>query len=146
MRQFILTIAIVCGLPGLANADEPHNVFGTFLTHDGASHIRISDCGDGSPCGSVVWINPETLGPGKTADAAVGLKGDPILGATLLKDFTRGGNDWRKGKVYDPENDKMYGARLKRLDDGNLQLKGCLGPFCQTKVWTQVSDTVASNR
>ena len=146
MRQFLLAIAIICGLPALASADEAHNVFGTFLTHDGGSHIRITDCGDGSPCGRVVWINPETRGPGQRADTVLDVKGTPILGSTLLKDFTRGGNDWRKGKVYDPENDKMYGARLKRLGDGSLQLKGCLGPFCQTKVWTPVSDTVASNR
>ena len=55
----------------------------------------------------------------------------------ILKGFEKKKNDWRGGTIYDPENDKTYDARIKRLDDGNLQLKGCVGPFCQTQVWPE---------
>jgi len=145
MRRLLLSAIIVCGLTGFANA-EPHDVFGTFMTQDGSSHIHISDCGDGSPCGKVVWIDPATLEPGETPDTVVGLTGEPVLGLTLLKGFQRVSKDWRKGTVYDPENDKMYAARLRRLEDGNLQLKGCLGPFCQTQVWTVVRNTIVASQ
>ncbi len=144
MQRFVAATIVALGLAGGANA-EPHDVFATFLTQDGGSHIEITDCGDGTPCGTIVWINPETLSAGKTAETATGQNGAPILGATLLRDFKRKNKDWRGGTVYDPENDKLYAARLKRLDDGNLQLKGCVGVFCQTQVWTVVPDRLASN-
>ena len=143
MYRLMATAIITFGLAGSAVA-EPHDVFATFLTHDGGSHIQISDCGDGTPCGTIVWINPETLPAGYTAETAVGQNGAPILGATLLQDFERKRKDWRGGTVYDPENDKLYAARLKRLDDRNLQLKGCIGMFCQTQVWTLVPNKLAS--
>jgi len=63
--------------------------------------------------------------------------GEPVLGLLILKGFEKKKNDWRGGTIYDPENDKTYDARIKRLDDGNLQLKGCVGPFCQTQVWPE---------
>lgn len=142
MRRFIVATVFLGGLAGAAQAG-PHDVFATFATQEGTSHIQISDCGDGSPCGTVVWIDPNSLPEGVTPDTAIGKNGDNILGLTLLKDFQRKGKDWRGGKVYDPENDKMYAARIKRMGDGNLQLKGCVGPFCQTQVWTLVPTKVA---
>ena len=60
-----------------------------------------------------------------------------LLGLLILKGFEKKKNDWRGGTIYDPENDKTYDARIKRLDDGDLELKGCVGPFCQTQVWPE---------
>ena len=123
------------------------------MTQGGASHIKIFDCGNGSPCGKIVWINPNTLPAGVTANSATGLNGEPVLGQMILKGFDRKRKDWRGGTIYDPENDKRYAARLKRLTDGNLQLKGCIGPICQTQVWEHVpiqsaaiTNTTSSNQ
>lgn len=143
MRRSLAAMTLICAIAGSASAG-PHDVFATFMTQEGNSYIQISDCGDGTPCGEVVWINPTSLQPGFTVETVVGLNGEPILGALLLKDFKRKGKDWRGGIVYDPENDKEYSARIKRLEDGNLQLKGCVGPFCQTQVWTHVPNQVAA--
>jgi len=127
------------GLAGVAMAD-PHDVFATFLTEEGTSHIRIVDCGDGTPCGTVSWIDPASLKDGMTPEDVISKKGEQVLGLQLLGGFDRKKKDWRGGTVYDPENDKMYSARLKRMDNGDLQLKGCIGPLCQTQVWTFVDD------
>lgn len=145
MREIATAIVLFCGLAGQAAAG-PHDVFATYETQNGASHIHIADCGDGTPCGKVVWIDPASLKAGMTPATVTGRNGENILGLMLLKDFQRDGKDWRGGTVYDPENDKLYAARIKRMDDGNLQLKGCVGPFCQTQIWTQVSTTIASNK
>lgn len=144
MRLFCAVFIAVFACAELAFAD-PHNVFDTFATQDGASHIHIVDCGDGTPCGKVVWINPDTLLPGQTADQAIGKNGAPVLGLQLLEGFKRKKKDWRGGTVYDPENDKLYSARLKRMDDGGLQLKGCVGPICQSQIWLPVSKKLAAN-
>ncbi|OYW82850.1 MAG: hypothetical protein B7Z22_13475 [Hyphomonas sp. 32-62-5] len=33
---------------------------------------------------------------------------------------------------------KTYDSRLKRLGDGTLEVKGCIGPVCQTQIWKPV--------
>ena len=144
MIRYAICIFFAAGITGLAHAD-PHEVFDTFSTPGDASHIQISDCGDGTPCGTVIWINPETLPPGETQTTARGQNGELVLGQTILKEFSRKSKDWRGGTVYDPENDKRYAARLKRMTNGNLQLKGCVGPICQTQVWKKVTSQSAKH-
>ena len=138
-KQAVIILASV-GLTSLAHAD-PHKVFDTFLTQGGGSHVQITDCGDGSPCGTVIWINPSTLPAGETVTTVKGRNGELILGQKILTSFNRKSKDWRGGTIYDPENDKRYAARLKRMADGNLQIKGCIGPICQTQIWELVDET-----
>lgn len=142
IRLSILALASL-GAAAFAQAD-PHKVFDTYLTQGGGSHVEISDCGDGTPCGKIIWINPDTLPAGETAQTAKGRNGELVLGQMILKDFDRKSKDWRGGSIYDPENDKKYSARLKRMSDGNLQLKGCIGPICQTQVWELVASQSAA--
>lgn len=118
-----------------AQAEDGHNVYGTFLTQAKTSTVTIEDCGDGTPCGRVSWIDPNAMEPGQTPETAVTQAGDPVLGLLMLQGFDKKRRDWRGGTIYDPENDKTYASRLKRLGDGRLQVKGCIGPICQTQVW-----------
>lgn len=118
-----------------AHAQSGHDVFGTFLTQAQTSTVTIEDCGDGSPCGRVSWIDPEAMEPGQTPETALTEAGDPVLGLLMLQGFEKKRKDWRGGTIYDPEADKSYASRLKRMEDGRLQVKGCIGPICQTQVW-----------
>lgn len=118
-----------------AQAQEGHDVFGTFLTQAKTSTVTIEDCGDGSPCGRVSWIDPTAMEPGQTPETAMTQAGEPVLGLLMLQGFEKRRKDWRGGTIYDPEADKSYASRLKRLNDGRLQVKGCVGPICQTQVW-----------
>ena len=118
-------------------AAEPHDVFGTFVTEEGDSHIEITDCGDGTPCGRIVWVDPATLENGQTPESLrVQATGEPVLGLLMLQDFERAGKDWREGTIYSPKADKRYSSRLKRRQDQTLEVKGCIGFICQTQVWT----------
>lgn len=132
----ILTGFFALNLP-LANA-EPHDVFGTFYTEDQGSKIRISDCGDKSPCGKIIWVNPNTIEDGLSAEELRSKAGEPILGLEIVKGFKRKKNDWRGGTIYDPGKDKTYASRLKKRDDGSLEVKGCISFFCVTQVWLPV--------
>lgn len=129
--------ACVAMFGAAAQAEDGHNVYGTFLTQAKTSTVTIEDCGDGTPCGRVSWIDPNAMEPGMTPEAAVTEAGDPVLGLLMLQGFDKKRKDWRGGTIYDPENDKTYASRLKRLGDGRLQVKGCIGPICQTQVWEQ---------
>ena len=135
MTRTLFAITAALALSGYAAADT-HNVFGTFKTQAGTSHVTIEDCGDGTPCARDSWIYPTAMEPGMTPEKAKTKAGDPVFGLLMLQGFDKKKKDWRGGTIYDPEADKSYASRLKRLDDGTLQVKGCVGPFCQTQVWT----------
>lgn len=141
MKRFIGLAAAGVLFAGAAMA-EPHDVHGVWLTEAGTAKVEISDCGDGTPCGDVVWIDPDSLEEGVTPATAVdrnnsdpSLRSQSVIGMTMLADFDRKRNDWRGGTIYDPESGKTYGSRIKRLESGELQVKGCIGPICQTQVW-----------
>lgn len=138
MNRLIVAVLVASGLCGAASADTK-DVFGTFATVDGSSHIVIADCGDGSPCGRVVWFDPVKLESGVRVEDARDAKGNKILGLLLLTGFSEKSSDWRGGTIYDPEDGKVYASRLKRRDDGKLEVKGCIGPVCQTQIWKPVS-------
>lgn len=136
MFRSFLFAGLAFGLAGTAQAQDPHNVFGTFTTQEGTSRVEITDCGDATPCGRISWIDPAAMEPGVTPQTATTKTGDPVLGLLMLQSFKKKKKDWRGGTIYDPEADKTYAARLKRLASGDLQLKGCIGPICQTQIWT----------
>ena len=124
----------------LTNASAPpatgHDVYGDWYTPDRDSVVRIADCGDGTPCGTVTWQDPErakVVIDRRNEDQA--LRGRPIVGITLLGGFEAAEEDWRRGAIYNPENGATYRARLKRLDADRLQVKGCVGPICKGMVW-----------
>lgn len=135
----------VIALGAAAHAEDGHNVYGTFLTQAKTSTVTIEDCGDGSPCGRVSWIDPNAMAPGDTPETALTKAGDPVLGLLMLHGFDKKKKDWRGGTIYDPENDKTYASRLKRLGDGRLQVKGCIGPICQTQVWEEAPEALQAS-
>lgn len=119
---------------GTAHAG-PHDVFGTFITDEGSAKILIEDCGDGTPCGTFIWFNADDPPRVTATTKFAGKAGKPLVGSLMLKNFSKKKSDWRGGKVFDTDNDKTYSARLKRLPDGTLEVKGCIGPFCHRQVW-----------
>lgn len=138
MKRMILTAALASLIGGTASAD-PFDVFGKFRTQAGSSHIEIVDCGDKTPCGKVVWLDAKSLPAGETPETIKDAKGAKLMGMKLLHSFERKAKDWRGGKIYDPEEGKTYDSRLKRLTNGDLEVKGCIGPICQTQIWKPVS-------
>ena len=138
MKPVLFAFAALALGAGSASAD-PLNVFGTFSTEEENSHVEIADCGDGSPCGTIVWIDPASVSEGKTPETATDADGKKILGLTMLQGFEKKAKGWADGTIYNPKEGKTYGSRIKRLDDGVLEVKGCIGPLCKTQLWKPVS-------
>lgn len=145
MRKAMGLVLGLAMLPMSAQAENGHDVFGVFLTQAQTSTVTIEDCGDGSPCGRVSWIDPNAMAPGQTPEAAMTKAGEPVLGLLMLQGFDQRKKDWRGGTIYDPENDKTYASRLKRLGDGRLEVKGCVGPICQTQIWTEAPEALQAS-
>lgn len=69
-------------------------------------------------------------------------KGKLVLGMTIIRNIKANADDkgiWDGGDILDPNNGKVYRARLKPVDGGKkLEMRGYLGPFYRTQVWLRV--------
>ena len=69
-------------------------------------------------------------------------KGKPVRGMTIIRNIKANADDkgiWDGGDILDPNNGKVYRARLKPVDGGKkLEMRGYLGPFYRTQVWLRV--------
>ena len=105
------------------------------------SLVRISEAG-GVLTGKIERIF-EAGKQDSTCDKCTDERKDkPVLGMVILRNLKLDADDkdiWSGGDVLDPNNGKVYRARLKPLDGGKqLQMRGYLGPFYRTQVWQRV--------
>lgn len=135
MKAHVVLAALVAVLASapLAAADP---VDGLWTTQEKDGQVRIGDCG-GSRCGRLAkFLVPPPQGidqrdinnPDKTR------RSRKLLGLPILTGFKPEGNQWR-GTIYDPKSGKSYRSILKRRNASTLEVKGCIGPFCQTQLW-----------
>ena len=136
MKKIFLT-TILFTLASPAFAADSKAVYGTWLTESGSAQIEIKDCGDGTPCGTVVHLtDPASAGKLDANNPDPKLATEPIVGSKMLWGFKAKSNKWSGGRIYDAESGKDYKSKIKRLDDGTLEVKGCIGPICQKQIWS----------
>jgi uncharacterized protein (DUF2147 family) len=123
------------GAASVAAAAVPAPIAGRWITVDGKALVEIGGCG-AQICGRIVRVLK--VDPTKpTVDANnpdQALRTRPIVGMVFLTGFAPGSDRWR-GRIYDPESGKNYRSELIRAGN-TLKVKGCVGPFCRTQVWT----------
>ncbi|MGD1842174.1 MAG: DUF2147 domain-containing protein [Thermonemataceae bacterium] len=65
-------------------------------------------------------------------------KGEPILNMVIVTGLASSGDEWKGGKILDPEKGKVYTCKMW-LDEANeLKVRGYLGPFYRTQTWYRV--------
>jgi len=137
LRNTLFVAALFAAAPALA-ADQPVPVTGHWITEDGKALVEITACGT-SLCGRVAKIlDPDPNRP--TTDSHnpdPAKRGRPLLGLTILSGFAVSGQYW-KGQIYDPKSGSTYRSYLK-IDNGQLNVQGCVGPFCQTQHWRRAN-------
>lgn len=144
-----LFTCLLLSFPALANdANEtnPHDVYGLWSTEAKTAHVDIADCGDGTPCGTIVWVKaPEGVVVRDTENPDPALRDTPLVGVKMIYGFERKSSAWKKGQIYDPSNGKSYKSAIKLKADGTLEMKGCVGPICKTQIWTAVTEPEQNN-
>ena len=142
MRRLLPALLFIVSGPALA---APLDVVGTWRAESRygniLGHVRIADCGNGTPCGVLTWFDPTRTRERKDArNPDHTLRDRPLVGTTLITGFERQGQEWRRGRLYNPEDGKTFACTLQ-LDPGrnHLRVTGCLGPFCPTRIWTRIA-------
>jgi uncharacterized protein (DUF2147 family) len=131
----ILALGFAAATPALAA--EP--VTGRWVTAEKDGVVLIAPCGK-ALCGT---LDKFLVPPPGGADQRDINNPDPaqrkrrLLGLPILTSFTAEKDQWR-GKIYDPKSGKTYRSILRRTGPNVLEVKGCIGPFCQTQVWRKV--------
>ncbi len=66
---------------------------------------------------------------------AENVKGEPFFaGLDIIWNLEQKGSKWRKGKIMDPQEGKIYSSELWR-DGENLIVRGKIGPFGRNQTW-----------
>lgn len=135
MRKIILSGIAVATLASAAHAGAP--ITGRWVTQSKDGVVEVYACGE-SICGKLAkFLAPP---PGGNAQKDVNnsnpaLRSRPLLGINLLSGFKSDGKEW-KGQIYDPRSGKTYRSVVYKGKSGNLVVKGCVGPICQSQTWT----------
>ena len=135
MRYLALALLAVAG-PSFAA--EP--VAGVWRTEARDALVRIGDCG-ASLCGRVAKFlvpPPQGIDQRDVNNPDPRMRQRKLLGMAVLSGFHDDGDSWR-GTIYDPKTGKSYRSVVRRLDANRLEVKGCIGPFCKTQVWTRAN-------
>jgi uncharacterized protein (DUF2147 family) len=121
--MFLTTTAIAAELAGA--------IEGIWLSEDGTGLIRI-ELGEDGPVGTIAGSpdGPDKRQPSDkdelNPDPA--LRDRPLLGLTIMEDFTSAGDGkWKHGKIYDPNSGKTYKCKLTLVDANTLELRGYIG-------------------
>jgi uncharacterized protein (DUF2147 family) len=116
---------------------------GLWVTENGRSRIRISECGN-AICGAIEWMreptDPDTGRPKldkNNADAA--RRNQPLIGTSIIVSMKLNGMDGWSGQVYNAEDGKTYSGSITMLGTNTLRLEGCAlgGLICKGQNWTR---------
>jgi uncharacterized protein (DUF2147 family) len=128
---------ILLSSAALAGAPE-----GTWLSHDGGTKVRLSDC-SGKLCGTVVWLNEpidRSTGKPKTdkhnPDPAK--RARPLIGLRVASGLAPSGPNKWSGLIYNADDGHTYQASLQVQSESTAKLEGCvLSVLCKGHTWTR---------
>ncbi|MEZ5680740.1 MAG: DUF2147 domain-containing protein [Erythrobacter sp.] len=136
MKRMLALAALLVSQPLLAA--EP--VTGRWVTVEKDAVIAIAPCGK-NLCGRIAQFlvpPPQGLDQRDINNRDAAKRSRKLLGMAILTGFTEDDNQWR-GQIYDPKTGKTYRSIIRRKGPNQLEVKGCIGPFCQTQLWRRAS-------
>ncbi len=123
---------------------------GIWLTKDGDSHVKISQC-DKTLCNEIIWLKEPNDRHGKPQTDKLNKnskeRGRPIIGIPILLNMYQVSKTKWKGRLYKPRDGKSYAGHVRLINDKKLEVKGChsVFPICKTQIWKKVGELEATN-
>ena len=139
MKHAALALAgAAMALAAPASAADP--ITGRWITEDRDAVITIAPCGS-NLCGKIsrfLVAPPQGVDQRDINNPDKSKRSRKLLGTPVLTSFSEDGDLWR-GRIYDPKSGKDYRSVIRLTSASKLEVKGCLGPFCQTQNWTRAN-------
>lgn len=117
-----------------AHAAEP--ITGRWITEERDAVVEIKPCGS-SFCGTIARFlvpPPDGLDQRDINNPDTAKRKRKLLGLPILTSFKEEPSLWR-GQIYDPKSGKSYRSVIRRTGANTIEVRGCIGPFCQAQVW-----------
>lgn len=138
-------MAVVLGLSSVAAMAQmtPVGLWRTIDDNDGTakSEIRITETA-GVVTGKIERdLNPKAKADDKCVECKDERKDQPVIGLEILRDLKKadGKDVWEGGTVLDPNNGKVYKAKVTPIEGGQkLQMRGYIGFFYRTQTWIRI--------
>ena len=136
MKRILLTLVAVYALCMVVLAQSNDPILGKWQNSSGEGRIEIYKKGD-KYFGKLYWVKDATKKDVNNPDES--LRSRPIKDLEILTDFTKKGNTYEGGKIYDPKSGKTYSCKMTPKGD-KLEVRGYVGVSLlgRTEVFTRV--------
>ena len=115
-------------------------IIGKWLSEDKEGITEIYEQ-NGKFYGKIVWLkkaNDDKGSPLKDTENPVPkLRQRPLLELVIINELSYNNKGWSNGSVYDPKSGKTYACKLWLTNDNTLNVRGYVGLFHSTEVWTR---------
>lgn len=128
-----LVASFVVATTGAFAADP---IAGRWVTEERDAIVEIGRCGS-TTCGRIARFlvaPPEGADQRDINNPEPRLRTRRLLGMPVLSNFREEEDLWR-GRIYDPKSGKSYRSVIRRTGPNTIEVRGCLGPFCQAQIW-----------
>ncbi|SDG52401.1 Uncharacterized conserved protein, DUF2147 family [Limimonas halophila] len=133
--------ALALGLPAAGQATPDPQ--GIWLTEKERAAVKLEPCSDGQGmCGTVWWLEPDGELVFDKHNPDPEKRSRPMCGMTVLWGFEKdGGRKWEDGKLYKPDEGKVYNAFFKLKDPDRMKVSGYIGFefISKSQTWTRTS-------
>lgn len=135
--------SIVMNSAAAGPVEKKPNPLGVWLTQAGDAKVRVSPC---SPniCGKVMWLRePIDKATGKPQrddkNPDPSLRTRSVIGLQLFVNMHSSTVSAWSGRIYNADDGQTYASTVTPLDNGRLEIKGCVGAICGSEIWTRSS-------
>ncbi len=142
-----LAAALFVADPSSASAQD---ITGHWLTEDGEGVIEIRPCGE-QRCGRITWMKDPKGKDGKPPIDAnnpdPNLRSRRICGLQIINGLkAQGDGSWADGQVYNPDDGKTYGMKMRREGADMIKAHGYLGfeLFGKSQDWRRAPKNIGT--
>lgn len=134
----IIALAVgICGHGAMA-ADAK----GIWRLQDGRVTVKVGSCGT-NLCGFVTALSEPLDKQGKPKvdheNPNPALRSRPVVGLQILSGMKPDGENRWRGTIYNADDGRTYSSYMRLKENGLMQVKGCVGPFCKTMNFQRVN-------
>lgn len=136
MKKLLLALIYVFALSATLFAQSNDPILGTWKNSSGEAHIEVYKKGD-KYFGKLAWINNASKKDENNPNEK--LRDRKLLGLEILTNFTKKGNVYEGGQIYDPKSGKTYSCKMTPKGD-KLEVRGFVGVSLlgRTEIFTRV--------
>lgn len=143
MKKYIITLFISLVIIGKTNAQK--DIVGVWYNTLKTGKVQIIEK-DGKFFGKIIWLKEpldEKTGKPKTDinNPDANKHKNAIIGLNVLSGFKYEDGVYVDGKIYDPENGKLYSCKMTLKDKDHLDVRGYIGfsLLGRTENWTRAA-------